>query len=199
MGKGTRALFLGLIAIAAAVATAAVMLLVTGSGRQAPAVSDMGGAFTLTDQDGKRVTEADFRGRYMLLFFGFTNCPDVCPLTLQRIADALESAPGLKQKLTPVLITVDPERDTPEKMKDYVAYFGPEFRGLTGTPEEIATVLKAFKVYAKKVPLPDSALGYTMDHSALIYLYGPDGVFVTAYDPALDAAALAAKLQENVK
>lgn len=199
MGKGTRALFLGLIAIAAAVATVALMLLVTGNGRQGPVAAGMGGAFSLTDQDGRRVTEADFRGRYLLLFFGFTNCPDVCPMTLQRIADALEIAPALKQKLTPVLVSIDPERDTSDKMKEYVGYFGPEFRGLTGTPEEIAAVVAAYKVYAKKVELPGSALGYTMDHSALIYLYGPDGTFITAYDPALDAAALAGKLQENVK
>ncbi len=198
MGKGTRALFLALIAIAAAVGTAAVTLLVLREA-PAPAVAGLGGAFSLTDQDGKRVTEADFRGRYMLIFFGFTNCPDVCPMTLQRIADALDVAPALKSKLTPVLVSVDPERDTPAALKSYVAAFGPEFRGLTGSPDEIAAMLKAYKVYAKKVPLDGSALGYTMDHSALIYLYGPDGAFVTAYDPALDPPALAARLQETIK
>ena len=199
MPTRTRAVFLALIAIAAAVATAAIVLLMTGERQAGVQPAQVGGAFSLTDQDGKRVTEADFRGRYMLVFFGFTNCPDVCPMTLQRIADALDAAPGVKERLTPVLISVDPERDTPAVMKEYVAYFGPEFRGLTGTQAEIDAVVKAYKVYAKKVPLPDSALGYTMDHGGLIYLYDPAGAFVTAYDPGMDAEALAARLKENVK
>ncbi|BCW86897.1 hypothetical protein sos41_00190 [Alphaproteobacteria bacterium SO-S41] len=198
MPPRTRAVFLALIAIAAAVATAAVTILLTSERQVGGQAAQVGGAFALTDQDGKRVTEADFRGRYMLIFFGFTNCPDVCPMTLQRIADALDAVPALKERLTPVLITVDPERDTPAVMKEYVGFFGPEFRGLTGTQAEIDAVLKAYKVYAKKVPLPDSALGYTMDHGGLIYLYGPDGAFVTAYDPSLDVTALAARLKENV-
>jgi protein SCO1/2 len=198
MTNGTRALFLALIAMAAAVATTAIVFL-TMADRSQPALAQLGGAFTLTGEDGQTVTEADFRGRAMLIFFGFTNCPDVCPVTLQRIADALESAPELATRLTPILISVDPERDTPAAMKAYVAAFGPQFRGLTGTPEQVAAVVKAYKVYAKKVPLEGSALGYTMDHSSLIYLYGPDGAFVTAFDPSLDGPALAAKLKETVK
>ncbi|MBL9012172.1 MAG: SCO family protein [Alphaproteobacteria bacterium] len=200
MTNRMRTLFLGLIALAAAVATAAVMLLAMGTPAPRPAAAgDVGGAFTLTDQDGRRVTEADFRGRYLLLFFGFTNCPDVCPMTLGRIADALDIAPALKEKLTPVLVSVDPERDTPANLKAYLAFFGPEFRGLTGSPEEIAAVLKAYKVYAKRTELPDSALEYTMDHSSLIFLYGPDGAFITAFDPSLDAAGLAAELTKTVR
>lgn len=198
MTRTTRTLFLALIAIAAAVATAAIVML-TMKDRPAPALADLGGAFTLTGEEGQTVTEADFRGRYMLIFFGFTNCPDVCPMTLQRIADAFDAAPDLSARLTPVLISIDPERDTPPAMKAYVAAFGPQFRGLTGTRDQIDAVVKAYKVYAKKVPLEGSALGYTMDHSSLVYLYGPDGAFVTAFDPSLDGPALAAKLKENVK
>lgn len=200
MNARLRFVFLGLIALSAAIATAAVMMLATGGpGPRPAAAGDVGGAFALTDQDGRRVTEADFRGRYLLLFFGFTNCPDVCPLTLQRIADALNAHPALKERLTPVLVTVDPERDTPAKLKEYVGFFGPEFRALTGTPEEIAAVLKAYKVYAKRTELPGSALGYTMDHSSLIFLYGPDGTFVTAFDPTLDATALGNEMERIVR
>lgn len=196
MNRTTRLVFLGLIALAAALATASVMFLVQGIEQQPrPAI---GGAFTLTDQDGRTVTQETYKGRAMLVFFGFTNCPDVCPMTLQRIADAFDAAPELKTKVTPVLVSVDPGRDTPAKMKEYVGYFGPEFVGLTGTPEQIGKVLKTYGVYAKKVEMPDSALGYTMDHSSLIYLYGPDGAFVTTMDPSMDSAALAAKLKENV-
>ncbi|MCC6920289.1 MAG: SCO family protein [Alphaproteobacteria bacterium] len=194
-----RLLFLGLIALAAVLATASVVLLVTRGGGAANAGSQIGGPFTLTGEDGQKVSDTDFRGRYMLLFFGFTHCPDVCPLTLQRIADALEAAPELKDKVTPVLISVDPERDTPAAMKEYVAYFGPTFRGLTGSPDEIAAVLAAYGVYARKVKLEGSALDYTVDHSSFIYLFGPDGAFLTVFDPQQDSAALAAKLKETVK
>lgn len=189
-----RILFLALIALAAAVAVTATMLLMDGkSGSTSKA--RIGGPFTLTNQDGKTVTDADFHGRYLVLFFGFTNCPDVCPTTLQLLADTLKASPDLADKLTVALISVDPERDTPETIKQYVQYFDPRFQGLTGTPEQIGKVLKEYGVYAKKVPLPDSALKYTMDHSAFIYLYGPNGDFITAIDPALKPADLAAKLK----
>jgi len=194
-----RLLFLGLIALAAVIATAAVVLLVTQGGGSAGAGRQIGGPFTLIGEDGQKVSDSDFRGRYLLVFFGFTHCPDVCPMTLQRIADALEAAPELKDKVTPLLISVDPERDTPAAMKEYVAYFGPAFRGLTGTPDEIAAVLKAYGVYAKKVKLEGSALDYTVDHSSFIYLLGPDGRFITLFDPQQDSAALAARLKETVK
>ncbi len=195
MSPRMRLIFLGLIALFAAAATAGIVVLATGQKDS----GSIGGGFTLTAEDGRRVTDADFRGRYMLAFFGFTNCPDVCPMTLQRIADALEAAPELKDKVTPVLISVDPERDTPEKMKAYVGYFGPTFRGLTGTPAEIEAVLRDYGVFAKKVPLENSALGYTVDHSSFIYLFDREGSFITVFDPSLEADALAAKLKETVK
>lgn len=196
MSPRLRLIMLGLIALFAAAATAGIVLLATGKKQE---TAGIGGPFTLTAENGQRVTDADFHGRYMLVFFGFTNCPDVCPMTLQRIADALEANPALVPRITPVLVSVDPERDTPDKMKAYVGYFGPTFRGLTGSPEEIGKVLKAYGVYAKKVELKDSALGYTVDHSSFIYLFDPDGNFVTVFDPSLDSAALAAKLKETVK
>jgi protein SCO1/2 len=200
MSRRLRILFLVLIAIAATTATLGIVFL---SQNAAPAPSTatrgVGGPFALTDQNGKQVTQADFSGRYMMIFFGFTNCPDVCPLTLQRIADALAEAPDVAKRIVPILISVDPERDTPEKLKDYVAFFGPSFQGLTGTPEQIAALVKSYGVYAKKVPLPDSALEYTVDHSSFIYLYGPDASFVTVFDPSLEPEALAAKLKETIK
>lgn len=196
MPARTRAVFIFLIGLAALIAAGSIMLLSQGNPAGRATVAPR---FTLTDQDGKQVTERDFRGKAMLVFFGFTNCPDVCPLTLQKIADTLELAPELAGKLTPVFISVDPERDTPDKMKAYAAYFSPEIRALSGTPEQTAEVISAFKVYAKKVPLPDSALGYTMDHSSLIYLYDADGAFVTGWDPTIASEKLAAELKQNVK
>ena len=196
MSNRLRLVLLVLIVLAAATAVAATMLLMQG--KDGPTVSSkarLGGPFSLVNQDGKRVTDADFAGRYRIMFFGFTNCPDVCPTTLQLLADTLEKAPELADKVSVMLVSVDPARDTPEALKTYVTYFDPRFQGLTGTPEEIGAMLKAYGVYAKKVPLEDSALGYTMDHSAFIYLYGPDGDFITAFDPALKPEDLAAKLK----
>ena len=196
MPARTRAIFIFLIGLAALVAAGAIFMLAQDN---APGRTGVAAKFTLTDQDGKQVTERDFRGKAMLVFFGFTNCPDVCPLTLQKIADTLALAPELTKKLTPVFISVDPERDAPAKMKAYAASFSPETRALSGTPEQTAAAIAAFKVYAKKVPLPDSALGYTMDHSSLIFLYGPDGAFVTAFDPTLDATALGNEMERIVR
>lgn len=198
MSDRLRMVFLALIGLAAATAITAIMLLTQATG-SAPSKARIGGPFSLVNQDGKRVTEADFRGRFLVLFFGFTNCPDVCPTTFQLIADALKAAPETAEKLNVALISVDPERDTPEALKQYVRYFDPRFQGLTGTPEEIGKMLKAYGVYAEKVPLKDSALGYTMDHSAFIYLYGPDGDFITLFDPGLSPDELAAKLREAVE
>ena len=195
MPARTRALFLGLIVLAALIAAAAIALLP----QQKSAPAAITPSFSLIDQDGRAVTEADFRGKAMLVFFGFTNCPDVCPLTLQKLADVLATIPQTAAKVTPVLISVDPGRDTPEKLKTYAGYFSPDIRALTGTQDQIDAVLKAFKAYARKVELPDSALGYSMDHSSFIYLYGPDGAFLTALDPGLSEADLAAALQQNVK
>jgi protein SCO1/2 len=130
--------------------------------------------FTLTDQDGKRRSLADFRGKVVSVFFGYTQCPDVCPTTLaemKAVRDKLGTDAG---RLQVVFITVDPERDTPALLKNYVAAFDPTFIGLTGTPEEIATVAKDFKVFYEKVP--GSVPGqYTMNHTAGSYVFDPAG------------------------
>ncbi len=154
----------------------------------------VGGPFTLTDHTGKRVTDEDFRGRFMLVFFGFTYCPDVCPTALQVMAAALDKLGAKAEQITPVLITVDPERDTPEQMAMYVKSFHPKLVGLTGSPAEIEAVTKAYRVYYKRVADPKSSAGYTMDHSAIIYVMGPDGVFRTHFAYTVNADAMADRL-----
>ena len=150
-----------------------------GQADQAAAPS-VGGPFALEDGDGRTVTDADFRGRWMLVYFGYTHCPDACPTALNDIAVALGKLPRTAgAQVTPVFITVDPERDTPATMKDYVAAFGPSFVGLTGTVPAVASVEKAYKVYAARHPTGNG--DYEMDHSSYIYVMDPAGRFVTTF------------------
>lgn len=153
----------------------------------------VGGPFELTNQDGKRVTDADFRGRYMLVFFGYTYCPDVCPTTLQLMTQALEKLGPRAANIQPVFITIDPERDTPEVMKSYVSNFGAGLVGLTGSSEDIAKVARAYRVYFQKAQGGD-AKTYLMDHSSIIYLMGPDGRFVKHFTYTTDVDKLATEI-----
>jgi cytochrome oxidase Cu insertion factor (SCO1/SenC/PrrC family) len=141
--------------------------------------ASIGGPFTLVDQNGRTVTDADFRGRYMLIYFGFTSCPDVCPTELQVMAQAVDALGGKAQAVRPMLITIDPERDTPEQLAGYVTMFHPDMAGLTGTPEQIAEAARAYRVYYAKAEQEGG--DYTMDHSSFIYLMGPDGAFLDVY------------------
>ena len=151
----------------------------------------IGGPFQLVDQNGQEVTDEKFRGRLMLVYFGYTFCPDVCPLGLTTIAEALDRLPAEdRDQIVPVFITVDPERDTPEAMKSYLGSFDPRIIGLSGDRPAVDAVVKAYRAYAKKVPLKDG--DYTMDHTALVYLMGKDGKFVGAFNieqPPAQAAA----------
>jgi cytochrome oxidase Cu insertion factor (SCO1/SenC/PrrC family) len=156
----------------------------------------VGGPFSLTDQTGKRVSEKDFLGRYMLVFFGYTYCPDVCPTELQVMMAALASMGEQAARIQPVFVSIDPERDTPSVLKSYVENFGPQLIGLTGSAEEIASVAKAYRVYYAKAGKGGS--DYLMDHSSVIYLMGPDGRFVKHFTYTTDAAALAAALKETL-
>lgn len=140
----------------------------------------IGGPFSLIDQDGVKRASSDFRGRYLLIYFGYTNCPDVCPTTLSLMADALDRLGTKANAVVPVFITIDPERDTPAKLKPYVASFGRRFVGLTGDLAIIKKVAGLYRVYVKKEPLQGG--GYGMDHSSVIYLMGPDGKFVAYWD-----------------
>ncbi len=139
----------------------------------------IGGPFKLIGKDGKTVTDQDFRGRYMLVFFGFTHCPDICPAELQVMSTALDDLGSDADKVVPIFITLDPERDTPDAVNAYVENFGPNFVGLTGSPEAIDKAAKAYRVTYQK--FQDESMGdnYSIDHSALVYLMGPDGKFVT--------------------
>jgi protein SCO1/2 len=141
----------------------------------------IGGPFELVGKDGKTVTDEDFRGRYMLVFFGFTHCPDICPAELQVMATALDDLGSDADKVVPIFISVDPERDTPEVVTVYVENFGPNFVGLTGSPEAVAEAAKAYRVTYDKYEYEDDAgnSNYSVDHSALAYLMGPDGEFIT--------------------
>ena len=158
--------------------------------------ADVGGPFRLTGQDGKSVTDQDFRGRYMLIYFGYSFCPDVCPTTLAVMAQALEKLGGDARRVTPVFITIDPERDTPKVLADYMKAFGPSFVGLTGSVDEIKAVEKKYRVYAVKKPLEGG--NYGMDHSSVIYLMGPDGKLVSFYDEAISPDDLAKELKQRL-
>ncbi|MCJ2036523.1 SCO family protein [Methylobacterium sp. J-068] len=154
--------------------------------------SSVGGPFTLTNQDGQRVTERDYAGRTHLVFFGFTHCPDVCPTTLQQIGDVLRAL-GPKGKDTRALfIAVDPERDTPEALKAYLASFDPRIVGLTGTPEEVSAAVKAYRAYVRKVPTKDG--DYTMEHTALVYVMNGQNRFLNALNLARPPEEAAAEL-----
>jgi protein SCO1/2 len=156
----------------------------------------IGGPYALTDQDGKPRASSDFAGKYQLIYFGYTFCPDVCPTTLALMGAALDRLGPTQDRIVPVFITIDPERDTPEVLKKYVAAFGPRFVGLTGTPDEIAKVEKEYRVYAKKGPVENGT--YAMDHSSVIYLMGPDGKLASFYDEATTPEDLAQKIKAKL-
>jgi len=156
----------------------------------------VGGAFTLTDNTGKRVTDQDYRGRYTLVFFGYTSCPDICPAGLQLMAGALDKLGAKAERITPIFISVDPQRDTPEKLAAYLKNFDPRLVGLTGTPDEIAAVAKAYKVYYAKVPSKERPDDYAMDHTSIIYVMDPKGEFVTHFTPSTSVDEMAAKLNK---
>ena len=158
--------------------------------------ADVGGPFQLTDQHGKRTGDKDFRGRYMLIYFGYSFCPDVCPTTLAVIAQALDKLGERSHQVVPIFITIDPERDTPKVLNDYMKAFGPSFVGLTGSATEIKDVEKRYRVYAVKKPLPGGSYG--MDHSSVIYLMGPDGKMVSFYDEAVSPDELAKDLRSKI-
>jgi len=143
----------------------------------------IGGPFTLVDQNGKTVTDRDFRGKYMLIFFGFTHCPDICPAELQVMSAALDALGSKADEVVPVFVTLDPERDTPEAVGTYVKIFGKNFVGLTGSPTAIANAAKAYRVTYSKFEYKDKNgnYRYSIDHSALVYLMDKDGQYLTHF------------------
>jgi protein SCO1 len=173
-----------LIIIAAFAASLAVGLALTlwlmGGPRGVTAASTIGGPFQLVDQSGQTVSEKNLQGKPTIVFFGFTHCPDVCPTALFEMSEILQAMGKDANRVNAYFVSVDPERDTPEIMKSYLSSFDPNLKGLTGSPEQVAGVISAYRVYAKKVPLKDG--DYTMDHTALIYLMDREGRFVAPFN-----------------
>jgi protein SCO1/2 len=147
----------------------------------------VGGPFELTDQTGQLRTNSDFRGKLMLVYFGFTYCPDVCPTDLQAIGLALDKLGKDGESVQPLFITVDPERDTAEHLAQYVPTFHPRLIGLTGSAEAIRKAADAYKVYYAKIPLGKPADDYTVDHTAFIYLMDRDGNYLGFFPPGTSA------------
>lgn len=158
-----------------------------------PAIAAVGGPFHLTDQTGKPVSDQDFKGRPFLVFFGYTHCPDICPTTLFEISEVIKKLGSDADRTGAIFITVDPERDTPAALKDYLSNFDPHLRGLTGDPAAVEAAIKAYRVYAKKVPLKDG--DYTMDHTAVVYLMDKDGHFVAPFNLKQTPEAAAEQLR----
>ena len=154
----------------------------------------IGGHFSLIDQDGKPRGDADFRGRYMLIYFGYSNCPDVCPISLGVMADAVERLGPKAARVAPIFVTVDPARDTPSILKQYLSVFSPRLIGLTGSDKNIREVEREYHVYVARHAT--QAGNYAVDHSNIIYLMGPDGRFVADYDDSLGPDGLAVELRK---
>jgi cytochrome oxidase Cu insertion factor (SCO1/SenC/PrrC family) len=158
----------------------------------------VGGPFTLTDHTGRKVTDKDFRGHYMLVFFGYTYCPDICPTELQVMSAALDNLGAKADDIQPIFITFDSQRDTPEVLKQYITNFHPRLVGLTGTPEEIAVAAKAYRVFYNRLENTSGPDTYLMDHSTITYLMDKQGKFLKHFSYSTDAAALAQALEKAI-
>ncbi|PZQ47243.1 MAG: SCO family protein [Micavibrio aeruginosavorus] len=154
-----------------------------------------GGPFSLVDQNNQPVSEKSWPDQYKLIYFGFTYCPAICPTELGKITAAMNTLGDVGKKIQPIFVTVDPERDTPAKMKDYVTLFHPSLVGLSGTPEQVKEMLKAYKIYAAKRQDP-SMSDYTMDHSSFIYFIAPDGRLLQIFKMDDDAAAMSKTISQ---
>jgi protein SCO1/2 len=155
----------------------------------------VGGPFTLTDQHGKRVADADFRGRFMLVYFGYSFCPDVCPTDLAAMAAAIDRLGPEGDRVQPIFITIDPERDTVERLAEYAPLFHPRLIALTGAREEIAQAARAYRVYYEKA---GEAPDYLMNHSGIVYLMDPDGRFLTHFPQGTPPEEMALKIRSQI-
>jgi protein SCO1/2 len=170
----------------------------TGGGEGSLTAVPIGGPFALTDHTGRRVTEADYADRYLLVFFGYTWCPDICPTTLNAVALAMQALGDRAGRVQPLFITIDPERDTPAVLAEYVALFDAGIVGLSGTPEEIAAVAKAYRVHYRKAPVEGDPDNYLMDHSTILYLMAPGGGFLDIFDHDDPPDAIAAEIAARI-
>jgi protein SCO1 len=178
------------------VAAAIAWLTLPPLAQKTAAPAPIGGAFELTDQDGRRVTEKDLVGKPIVIFFGFTYCPDICPSTLLELSNWLKALDTDADNLNVVFISVDSERDTPEQLKLYLSSFDPHIRGFTGNEEQIKKVTEVYRVYYKRITQADG--GYTYDHSAMIYLMDKVGRYVGVITYQEPAATAVAKLRNLI-
>jgi protein SCO1 len=192
--RSSRVVLMAAAFLAGLVLCFGIILIVTGRGSAPVAqVAKIGGPFKLTDQNGQVVTDEDLKGRPFLVFFGFTHCPDVCPTALFEVSEIMRALGPDADRTRALFITVDPERDTPDVMKEYLSSFDKHLAGLTGDAAAIAAVAKAYRVYFKKVPLDQG--GYTMDHTAIVYLMDKEGRFVAPFSLKRTSEAAAADLR----
>ncbi len=190
-----------IIGIAVAVGLILLNMLVNPAGRNAATekqsssgAAAIGGPFTLVDQNGETVTDLSFRGKLMLVYFGYSYCPDVCPVDLLIMSNALTQLGEAAEGVAALFITVDPERDTVSQMKSYLSGFHPAIAGLTGDREQVSQAIAAYRVYAKKVE-SDSLAGYLMDHSAFIYVMDREGKYLAHFAHNTPAEEIAKKLR----
>lgn len=197
MRKGlTIGVLLGLVLAVIAVAAMAYLAPAPRPQQESSSAGEalIGGPFRLIDQHGREVTDQDYAGRFMLVFFGFTYCPDMCPMSLGVMSAALDDlSESERGRIAPLFITLDPERDGVEEMESYAALFHPELVALTGTREAVEEAAGAYRVYHARA---DDAEGdYLIDHSVFTYLMGPDGRYVTHFGHDTDPADMAARLR----
>jgi len=185
-----------LVALAFFVGTASVLWYQKQQQPQSIGVASIGGDFSLLNTNGERVSEADFLGKPRAMFFGFTHCPDVCPTTLFEASNWLKALGSDADKLSILFVSIDPERDTPEVLKDYVAAFGDDIVGLTGTRADIDALVKSYRVFARKQELEDG--DYTMDHTAAVYLMDEKGAFVGSISYKEDQDSVMKKLKKLI-
>jgi protein SCO1/2 len=178
--RGTRILLLASAFVAGLASVAMIIVVVVAMQSPQVTAAAIGGPFTLTDQNGQKITDADFKGHPFLVFFGYTHCPDVCPTTLFEVSEIMRALGPDAGGVRSLFITVDPERDTPGVLKDYLSSFDPHLTAASGSPEAIDKVIKSYRVYARKVPREDGE--YAMDHTAIVYLMDKQGRFVAPFN-----------------
>lgn len=166
---------------------------------EAPPMADIGGAFSLVDHNAKPVTDKDYLGRHLLIFFGYTYCPDICPLALETVSAVQDILGKDSAKLHPLFISVDSERDTPDVLKDYLGNFHPSITGLTGSPDQVRNTAKVYRIFFAKVREEgDPEDEYLMNHSTALVLMNPKGKFLRVYNPNIEAEALAADIEKRL-
>jgi protein SCO1/2 len=188
--------FAGILVVAAGVLLALALRETPRGAAGTALASAIGGPFHLIDQNGKPVSDTDLKGKWQLVFFGYTHCPDACPTALNEISLALDRLGMKRDEVEVVFITVDPERDTPDALKSYVQSFDAPIIALTGTPDAVAQAAKAYRVFYAKHPRGDG--DYDMDHSALIYVMNPEGRFTATFTPDSSADAIAQRLEKLI-